>query len=357
MKKFKPFKKFIINKGATIILAVLAAILAIAYWSTFYQSSQLSVEVSNLEADSSSRDTLIEEYNNMQIWSEITLVMFSLAVSSLLSTVLIEKRNSNKIVEEVFVDDFFTSEKFLELLSEEDKKKVILELEKQCGFDGCRQKSEMYLAVKEKLNKPVKNNENLFYEKYHIDIKCEIKGDYIEKTIVRSVKIKSLDKRLDLKDYVLLSISSKEISGYIPVEITELKIEDKSIDLKNIKQRNLKESSPIDEKRGYSEITEFYYEPKINFSNKKAVSVDMEYITRCPVNDLLYTVRMPYPCKNFNFAFNVKNDDYVVNPSAFGFIDDGNSTPNRKNDRKTISINFNDWIFPLDGVCVHLEKN
>lgn len=357
MKKLKPLKKFVMNKGATIILVLLTVALGIAYSCTFYQSSKLSIEVSNLNSDSESRDTLIEEYNNLQTWSEISLVVFSVAASALLSSILIERKNSNKIVEQIFVDDFFTSEKFLELLNEEDKKKVIVELEKQCGFDGCRQKSEMYLAVKEKLNRPIKKNENLFYEKYHIDIGCEIKGDYIEKTIVRSVKIKALDKRLDIKDYVLLSISSKKINGHKASEITQLKIDDKLIDLKYVKQKNQKASNIIDEKRGYSENIEFYYDQKLNFSNKTAISIEMEYVTRCPINDLLYTVRMPYPCQNFTFIFNVKNEDYVVNPSAFGFIDDGNASPNRKNDRKTISINFNDWIFPLDGVCVYLEKN
>ena len=356
-KKFKPFKKFFMNKGATIILSVFTGFLIVAYFFTFYQSSQLNISVSQSKDNIELYNSLIEEYNNMQIASEIILVVLSVAASSLLSTILIEKRNSNKIVEQVFVDDFFTSDKFLDLLEDDDKKKLIVELEKQCSFGGCRQKSEMYLAIKEKLNKPIKQNENLFYERYHIDIACEVNDDYIEKTINKSVQLKSLDSGLNLNNYTLLSVSSKKINGFTPVQITKLKINDKLIDLKHVKTRNKKVSNTIDEKRGYSEITEFYYDKTLNFSNKKAISIDMDYITRCPINDLLYAVRMQYPCKNFTFLFNIKNEEYVVNPSAFGFIDDGNASPNFKNDRKNISINFKDWIFPLDGVCVYLEKN
>ena len=95
----------------------------------------------------------------------------------------------------------------------------------------------------------------------------------------------------------------------------------------------------------------------MNFSNKTPIKIEVEYVTRCPKNDKVYTCRLQYPCKKFDFNFHLINDDYLINASAFGFIDDAESSPNRSDDAKNLSIKFENWIFPRDGVCICLEKS
>ena len=46
---------------------------------------------------------------------------------------------------------------------------------------------------------------------------------------------------------------------------------------------------------------------------------------------------------------------YDIAVNAFGFCDDGNSTPNTHTSSE-VKVSFNDWIFPLDGVAVALKE-
>ncbi len=356
MKNKKILQKFFFKKGAIIPLILLTIVLGVIYSYATLRTSELSFQVSNLDNNSETVTELTKKHNNMQTYSEIILVFFSVAGSALLSSILIEKRNSNKIVEQIFVDDFLTSDNFLKILDDEEKLKVLTALETQLEFNKCREKSEMYVAVKNKLNKPLFGHD-LFYEKYYLNIICDINEQFIEKTIVKCVEIKSLCKSINIDNYILLALTTPKSSDYIPAEIKKLTINGEAVDSKRIKQNNSESPDPLDKKRGYIDNIKFLLDKSLNFSSKKSIKIEMEYITRCPLNDMVYSCRMPYPCKNFDFNFVVRNDNYAINPVAFGFIDDAKSSPNHTDDRKRVSIKFDDWIFPLDGVCVYLEKN
>lgn len=356
MKTKNPLKKFIYNKSAIVFLTIIAVILGIIYFYTVNETSQLSLQISNMEEQSPSKSEILQKHNKMQTQSEIVLVVFSVTGSALVSALLIDKRNSNKIVEEIVVNDFFTSEKFLELLDDNKKKQVLTGLEKQLKFDGCQEKFSMYLAVKEKLNEPI-FDKDLVYEKYYLDVVCDVKDEFIEKTFVKDVEIKSLGRPFVDKEYVLLSIITPTSTKYSPAEITKVEINNEDIDLKLVKSKIKDVNNTLNKIKGYNKKITFILDKTLDFSNKKSIKIKIEYTTRCPLYDRVYTCRMPHPCKKFDFNFFVNSEEFVINPAAFGFIDDATNSPNHTNDRKRVSIKFDDWIFPLDGVCVYLEKN
>ncbi len=354
--KLKPLKKFFMNKGVVICSIILAIVSLLIYLNLRISTKEISVQVSSSQ-NNKEQEIQTQEYIEKTALSEVSLVVFSVIASSCLSTLFIEKRNTNKIIEEIFVDDFFTSDKFVKLIDEKDKKSLIKALEKDILFEGSKEKSEMYLTVREKLNSPDKEREALFYEKFYMDIKCEIKADYIEKKIVKNVRIKSINKSLRATSYRLLSTTLQEIAGVSSVEFLQLKINNQ-IKNKNVKTVTNDTISSLDKKSGYDKNIEYVYNGVLDFSNKEYIEIETQYITRCPLSDLAFACRMPYPCKNFEFKYSIVNsEEYEVIPTAFGFIDDAKNSPNHLEDRKSVSINFNDWIFPLDGVCVYLEKN
>lgn len=357
----KPTKKFYLKKSVIVCSIILAIVTLLLYSYLRIQCNQLSIEVSNSDLPSTSVKIakMKEDYNTMQTCSEIVLVVFSVVASSVLSAVFIEKRNSNKLIEDVLVEDFLTSKNFTKMLDDKEKEILLKNLESACNFHNCAEKSEMYMTIINKLNAPIIDGKNLYYEKYYLDIKCNITDKYIEKNILKRVKIKTLGKPLNDSEFLLLSAVLQKLSGgENPVNKPTLKIN--GIPASN-KCKLLPEKEPenlLDKKRGYDIKLQYVYDGVLNFSNKKSIEIEIEYTTKCPLNDLIYTCRLPYPCKNFDFNFSVKDDcDYTISPAAFGFINDAANCPNRSGDRKSVSIKFDEWIFPLDGVCVCLEKN
>ncbi len=351
MKQRNPLKKYFFNKSSLILLFLIVFFSFALYSYSFYEYSKVDMAVvSNAKAEIS-----ISEYNRWKRVSEVALIIFSVSASSLVSTLLIEKRNSNKIIEDVFVSDFFTSDKFINIMGSEQRKITLKLLEKNLYFNGCDEKSNMYSAIRNKIQNSVFDHD-LIYNSYNIDVSCVVKKDFIEKKIVRTTSIGTSKKNDNIKDFVLLSGSFCIMEGVEPVSIEKLIIDGKTIDLNKIKKKEPKYNNILDHKKGYLKNIEYVYTPYLNFSRKKSIKITMEYVTYCPLSDKAYSCRLPYPCKKFDFKYDISNKDYRLIPYAFGFIDDAKDSPNHTEDKRKVSIKFEDWIFPLDGVCVYLEK-
>ena len=125
MKK-KPFKKYFLKKSVIICSVILAFALLIFYACLQINSAQLNTHISGLDENHDFKEIKesVKTYNKMQVGSEIVLVVFSVLAGSIVSALLIERRSSNKIVEEVFIDDFLTSPKFINMLDDCDKKSL-----------------------------------------------------------------------------------------------------------------------------------------------------------------------------------------------------------------------------------------
>lgn len=356
MKKKNIFKKYII-KNVVIILSVLLLVAsAVAFMFLRENVAKLEVEIS--QADQQQAETLAVEIAKTEMYKEYALIFLSVFASAFVSAVFIERNNSNKIVEEIFANDVFTSERFWHMFTEDERQKALETLDGLSHFGGNIVKGEMYNAVKRKINSFEGSKSAFYYEEYYLDVSCTITEKYIEKRIIKTAKIRTFDKRKSVPNFVLLSLSSPKSEGYTVAEIATMRLNGSPVDGGNIQmQQSIDCTDKMAEKRGYKCHTTFTYMPVIDFSSKKTQTIEVEYITRCPLNDLVYSCRMPCACKRFDFKFAVNTDGYVLNPVAFGFIDDAKDSPNHTEDRKNVSLRFNDWIFPQDGVCVYLEKS
>ena len=115
------------------------------------------------------------------------------------------------------------------------------------------------------------------------------------------------------------------------------------------------------EKSGYSKRIIVKYNRSLNISPDKETLIEMRNITRVPINDIAFTCRLKFPCHKFSFSYRIIGENasnYRLNARAFGFAESGKSAPNRHDDEPEISISFDNWVFPHDGVAVTmLEKD
>lgn len=355
VKKNNPLEKFYINTKSLILLIVIVLMNIVIYTYSQYEYSKMNIVVSST-LELSEKESAVKKYERWKTVSEVSLIFLSVSGSALVSALLIEKKNNNKIIEDFFVNDFYTSNKFFNYIDRNKKEKILFELENELYFDGSKEKANMYHAIKEKINKPIFKPE-LMYSSYFLDINCEVNDHYIEKKIVRKTSLKALTKPKNQKGFLILSVAVNDVDGYEPIIITKLQIDGEDKSLSYIEKKESINDNAMGRKKGYNKKVKFYYNNYLNFSNRKDVSILLEYTTRCPLKDLTYSCRMQYPCKKFTFNFAMLSQDYLIAPYAFGFIDDAKDTPNHTDDQKKVNINFDNWIYPLDGVCVFIEKN
>lgn len=335
---------------------VVLVITSVAYYTCYVDSQNISIQTSMSEYSKSELKELMSKKSKLDTFCNAFLVVISITASSFLTSLFIEKREKNNIVEDVIANDLFTSESFIAMLENEKSDSLLKKLEEKKYFSGHKVKTEMFAAIRDKLNNSPLDNKPLYYEKCSYDINCKECETYIEKEFFKRIKVKSLSSAFKEKEFILLSIASCPIKGIDTSEIKSFKIDGKNIDLKYIQKQPFKVDA-MKIKQGYAEGINYVYKKTIDFSARNVKTIEIEYITRTPIDDGSYSCRLPYPCKSFNFKFSLDSKNYKINPIAFGFIDDAKDSPNRPQDRKNVTINFEDWIFPLDGVCVFLEKN
>lgn len=355
MNNKKIFKKYIVKKSAVILSAFILFCSIVAFICLREHVSKLESRLAH--AEDAQVELIAEEIAATEIYKEYVLIVFSIFCSTTLSAIFIERNNANKIVEDVFVNDVFTTDRFWNMLNDEERSKALVTLDSLSHFDGNLTKGEMYDAVRRKINSFEGVKSEYFYEEYYLDVSCTVTDRYIEKRILKKAKVKSFSKAKRSQDFLILAIASPEQNEFVSAQINRVRINGKNLDLKYITGDSYRvENDRMSEKRGYMRHSIFKINKVLDFSNKTPQDIEVEYVTRCPLNDLVYTCRMPCACKKFNFKFQVETEGYVLNPVAFGFIDDAKDSPNHTEDRKNVSLRFEDWIFPQDGVCVYLEK-
>ena len=115
-------------------------------------------------------------------------------------------------------------------------------------------------------------------------------------------------------------------------------------------------SDSLEDKCGYNSRTVVSMN-KIHLNSKSPTDIIIEYTTRVPLNDTVYTARINAPCKEFELTFSVtdSNSDYKVVGSPFGFVDCSQNTPNTNKDDR-FRAKFKNWVFKNDGVCINIIK-
>lgn len=166
--------------------------------------------------------------------------------------------------------------------------------------------------------------------------------------------------KIRITEFPLTSSSFAAIDETPHLEITKLHINDieQSIPL-HIKTDPISDNTSLKAKSGYTNSHLYSYTGELLLTPEKQNIINVEYTTIVPINYTSFSCRLSCPSHKFSFRFrligqNIEN--YNLNLKAFGFIDDGSSTPNHHDDDPSVSVSLEDWVFPCDGVSVELTQ-
>lgn len=370
MKKISVCKR---NKTKTALLLSLIIVLIITFFLLTLFEIRFSDELDNVKAQQvsthSQKNELIEEHietidnlsNKITIIKTVNsfiVVMVSMGISGLLTSLVLDKKNIDDIYTEMFekikkeseVNIYFDKNSLYDVTSNVlcDKKKLPLPTD----------------IVKYMIKKVVgTTGAGYYYKNYSVSVDCQIKEENVLKEIKKTYDIEPFDKTHRFistsKSNRLLIITQTCLSGTgNNIKIQQITLNNKPLDLNNditcSSEKIRDEELPA--KQGYREKYYYYYNKDIETSKSHPIKLSVTYSTTVSKDDLSYVIRVPRPCKKFNLSYTVnENSNYRPYGNAFGFFDDASKTLNTSN-KKKLDFSFDDWIFPLDGVCIEMRK-
>lgn len=342
MKKI--WRKYVVKKLGIVVSIVLDIILFIVYYIT------LRLIVKNGESVP------------LDIISNILLVGISVLSASLLSVPLIEVRAKNHIFKDTILEEVLSEPKLFEQFSREEKIQMLESLESNLYFENFKQKGEMLATIREKISSACGDREriqnNCFFEFCNYEVECDIEDGYFTKTIVKSIDIRAYERKA-IRKYPLCIVSSEIAEDGKFSGVESLIINGKDIPVKgNVSHEQSEETGDFNKRSGYGKSVKYYYAGTITAGPKKKNNITVTHKTRVPLNDVAFSCRLTCPCHKFLFRYSLSDavaKEYNINVSAFGFVEDGKGTPNSPN-TSNVKVEFNNWIFPMDGVSVTLIK-
>ncbi len=249
--------------------------------------------------------------------------------------------------------DVLCTPQFFDSLTAAQKKDMLQSLESNIYFDSDAVKEDMFASVRKKINRF--QSTDYYLSSCELKIWCSIDGNYIRKTIVKKIGL-CARKQMSLPNFPLCSTSFPEADGGDGSQVKFLKIDDQECDVEtDVRTVTTQNTDSLSKKSGYTTTKRHLYKKILKLSPEAPTVIEIEYTTVVPKNDRSYICRVETPCQKFKFEFYIDGDNknqYIVSLSAFGFIDNGKGAPNLHDDTSTASIEFNDWIFPQDGVAV-----
>lgn len=298
----------------------------------------------------------------LTVISNTLLVAVSILTTSLLSVPLIDVRTKNTLCSQLLTEDVLGTPQLLAALSESQKSALMKNIEAGLHFNDCPIKEAMLTSVRSKIqNFPCVDgyNDDYYLESCEYIVRCTIGDTHIRKTILKRLDIRSYKKKV-MSGFPLCVTSFADLGTEPYMQIAALtvnKIPKRIQDLVASEEKDSKES--LAAKSGYLKSAVHTYTGKLALKPNKSTVLEIEYSTLVPITDPVYICRVSSPCKKFHFQFSLDGDNknnYRVNLSAFGFVDDGSNAPNHNDDSPSVSVSFDDWIFPQDGVVVTITK-
>lgn len=302
-------------------------------------------------------------YVTVNILSNILLVIMSIASASILSTILIDVKSKNSLYNEILTSDVLSAPQFYSALSKDNREQMLRGLEGNLYFSNCPVKEDMYRSVRKKINSydGEGGSNQYFLESCVYNIRCQITGSYFKKTILKSIDLRSYTT-LDKVGFLLCSTDAPILQDCAQSSVISLYINgvEKNIDDVIETRTVLIHGNAFCDKSGYVQRSSHSYKGNLHLSPDKPNRIEVTYETAVPLYDTFYSCRTPYPCHKFDLTYMLVGqlaDKYSLSVCAFGFLDDAKSTPNQKDSMPEISIKFDNWIFPLDGVSVSMIKH
>lgn len=335
----KNTSKYSINKKLLILIIALSILFLILYIG--------SVVLMSID-DFKAQTTILYV---LTIIRDVSIIFFTIFGGTVISILVFEKKSKNAEYIDNMVEDVILCKGFVETLSNKNKKILAM---KATGIDNTFQ-MKMINDIKDKL---FEKNPKFYFSESEVEVCCEIKDAYIEKTIIKTVKLKSYAPICRINEFLLLQNTCKKIDGKPNLEIDYVYVDDKLLSKKEIKI----EETPVDKKEhvlinnGYETHFKCLYNKSIHLNNKQDTKISIKYITRVNKDDHQYTCRVSEHCKKFKLSFQINSaDKYDIFGNGFGFMESADQSPNIKG-TNIFYISFSDWIFKKDGVSIYFTK-
>lgn len=289
-------------------------------------------------------------------FTQISLLLFSVTATAVVSNWVIEVRRSNNTFTDIICNDFLASDTFYNALAPEKQKAILENLEKNFYFKGSCSIEDMYRSIGKKLV----NIDSMYYESCTYDIECEITQEYIRKRITRTAEIKSCSGTKVLNSLPLASTTFKPSDNINQgnTSFISASINGKVINKNRIKQTKVDVTDTTSKKNGYSHTVKYFYDKGITITPTTPTKLKVEYETYSPKYDIAYVSRLRYPCKKFSFTFKLIGNninEYELSSHSFGFSEEAEESGSIDS-RTSINVKFNDWIFPSDGMAIAICK-
>lgn len=352
------YKKFHFGRFGIVLSIITCIVCAIFIFVCIYYENTIAIPVSTT-SELNGMEKLY--YDNRSLFStlkEMCTIILSIIGTSLVLSLAFEVNNRNSAYTDFFEQDILSSPEFYKHIPSEDKMKILNNLENQEYFTGNVVMGEMYQSIRKRLKESTytypKYKYYMSYCKY--DVKCVDKGNYFEKTVVRTMKFRAYEGETEEKELCLGKYKNKKakISGLNPFEISNLRIDGKEIEVSKITTEDLQDSEDVlVAQANYTSKQQYTLKEPLKFNSENDTVVVVEYLSRTEKDDIHSTFRCSVPCKEFEVSFSIYGN-YALIPIGFGFCDHAKLSPNSKNDSEA-TVHFNQWLFEDDGVVIILN--
>lgn len=328
-------------------------ILFFAYYGVYCW--ELTENAKYLENVSKGQYDTTVQMNVIAFLENVIAIIISVVISSFLTTLFLEKKSRNEIYSDAVSDIINQSNLKLHFNSADS---ISLSLQNRLTNNSIP--SDIAECIGKKIFVP---NTEYYYSNCSIKIECKVLDNCIEKTIKKEMKIRS---------YKQTHVFGKGNYFIVARQRTSPKLGDKQLECETVQIRSSTITKTFDKedlhpiktvqldelskRQGFTSQYEYQIPQEIKISNDEDLTVTVIYKTRTPLDDLDYVFRVPCACKSLHFDYSVMTDGYEVNGYAFGFLDDANYSVNEKENKSNIQIDFRDWIFFRDGICVNIKK-
>ena len=348
------YERYGFTRGGIIFSAV---IIVISFVGFVFSSARLNVVEASTTPPSNMNGIVAYE-----VIKDASIVFFSTFGVNLLLGICIEKKSTNKAVEEFFSDEFLQSKNFNDMVPFEKQRQIYEKYKNKVVFNNMAPVSEMSNYLQERLCKSLCD---YYYEKCDYDTTCVVDKGMLKKVFTKDVKISFLKENPDCEQFEFFSMYTKKINGKEHLKITRVRLKDENGGerrvLKKASDYRVDKTNRIDEtlkvKNGYDSYCRCFLEPHvINEIIRDNLSLEINWYCYEMLDDCLCSVyRVKVPCKKFTLDFRAP-EDFKVLPNAFGFIDRSQGATN-STEHNVAKIEFAGWIFPDDGAIINLLKN
>ena len=280
---------------------------------------------------------------------DIFLVIFTILLTTLLTARMIEVRGKNELYEDAILNDVVANPAFYKAFEDPVKRAMLARLEQELVFGDSADVQAMYSSIKEKLARVTA--EKYYFSACSYRVKCTIADGIITKYINRTVKLRSFRPQDSIADFLALNWSGLgDIDGFFSLK----SITDESGNPRPFRNEGSSPPSAAESDSfcGYTINHKYKLSQPLPIFADRDTTVSITYTTRVPLSDNIYICRSSVPCKHFSVDVRLDNSpDFKLNTAAFGFFDTGVKA-SLQNDDSEVRLEFNDWVFNKDGVCV-----